>query len=164
MPQLKHLLLDMDGVLADVSKSYRMSIIKTCLHFLPLTPNLVTPELVHDKKIEGSCNNDWILSLDLIIQARNSHPHLYPPNSLPPTLVEVTAKFEEIYQGTPSSPGLYMTETLIPSLQLIESLFEKTSGSVAIVTGRPKADCAKFLKQVSLTHFSARLDDNEHRS
>lgn len=32
-----------------------------------------------------------------------------------PTLEEVTAKFEELYQGTPSSPGLKDVETLIPA-------------------------------------------------
>ena len=67
----------------------------------------------------------------------------------PPTLEDVTAKFEEIYQGTATTPGLCETETLIPTIATLKSL--ASLAPIAIVTGRPVSDCQKFMTQHSLT-------------
>ena len=49
-------LLDMDGVLAEVSKSYRAAIQATCHHY---GAKSVTFDTISDWKARGGCNNDW---------------------------------------------------------------------------------------------------------
>lgn len=137
-PQYDTILLDMDGVLAEVSKSYRASIVATC-HKYGATS--VSYEVIGDWKAKGGCNNDWKLSLDLI----NSDPH--GKEGL--TLDEVTETFEEFYQGKDGQPGLADLETLIPAKKTLEELRKRSKG-MAIVTGRPRKDCEKFLKANSL--------------
>ena len=67
--------------------SYRGAIIKTCAHFL--SSDVVTTELVSAAKARGGCNNDWVLSLDLIKEN-------LPSDATSPTIDDVTAKFEEV--------------------------------------------------------------------
>lgn len=140
-PLYKTLLLDMDGVLAEVSKSYRASIVATC-HKYGATG--VDFDLIGDWKARGGCNNDWKLSLDLINEDPNGQRGL--------TLEEVTETFEVFYQGADGNPGLCDLETLIPSRETLEEL-RKRADKVAIVTGRPRADCLKFLKLHHLDHM-----------
>jgi HAD superfamily hydrolase (TIGR01548 family) len=128
------LLMDMDGVLAEVSNSYRASILETC-HKYGATS--ITFDVIGDWKAKGGCNNDWKLSLDLINSDPNGQKGL--------TLDQVTEAFEELYQGTADRPGLADTETLIPSKAVLEEL-RKRASRVGIVTGRPFKDCQKFLK------------------
>ena len=59
------LLLDMDGVLAEVSKSYRVAILQTC-HSYGATK--VTQNIITEWKARGNANDDWKLSYDLIQQ------------------------------------------------------------------------------------------------
>lgn len=60
--------------------------------------------------------------------------------------------FEKFYQGDESSDdeskkrGLCELETLIPSMATMEELKRRVGSKIAIVTGRPKKDCDKFLK------------------
>jgi HAD superfamily hydrolase (TIGR01548 family) len=126
--------MDMDGVLAEVSNSYRASILETC-HKYGATS--ITFDVIGDWKAKGGCNNDWKLSLDLINSDPNGQKGL--------TLEQVTEAFEELYQGTADRPGLADTETLIPSKAVLEEL-RKRASRVGIVTGRPFKDCQKFLK------------------
>jgi len=131
----------MDGVLAEVSKSYRASIVATC-HKYGATS--VTLDLIGDWKVKGGCNNDWKLSLDLINLDPNGQKGL--------SLEEVTETFEEFYQGTKETPGLCDLESLIPDKKILEEL-RKRSNKVGIVTGRPIKDCEKFLKLHGLCHL-----------
>mmetsp|Transcript_4192 Transcript_4192/g.8446 ORF Transcript_4192/g.8446 Transcript_4192/m.8446 type:complete len:248 (-) Transcript_4192:20-763(-) len=131
------LLLDMDGVMAEVSRSYRGAIIETCKHFLD--SSVVTNEIVSAKKAAGGCNNDWVLSRDLISE--------YLPEGSPvPSLDDVTERFELLYQGDGDIPGLHTLETLIPAKGLLVELRRRCPGKMAVVTGRPRSDCDKFLK------------------
>ena len=130
-------MLDMDGVLAEVSQSYRSAILQTCAFFLGRS-DLVTTEVVSAKKAAGGCNNDWVLSRDLIVE--------YMVEGSSPSLVDVTAKFEALYQGSGDVPGVKDLETLIPALGLLRELRRRCPGKMAIVTGRPRADCLYFLK------------------
>jgi HAD superfamily hydrolase (TIGR01548 family) len=133
------LLLDMDGVLAEVSKSYRASILETCHNYGATS---VTLDVIGDWKARGGCNNDWKLSLDLINDDPNGQKGL--------TLDQVTETFEEFYQGTVDRPGLADTETLIPTKAVLQELRRRSDG-FGIVTGRPRKDCEKFLKLHGLT-------------
>ena len=109
---LKVILLDMDGVLAEVGRSYRTSIVETCRHFVG-DGCTITPETVHQEKVKGGCNNDWVLSLCLIKRELGESGSASGAVQVP-SLQEVTDKFEELYQGTGDVKGLYELETLIP--------------------------------------------------
>ena len=52
------LLFDMDGVLADVSQSYRQAIVKTAAYF----GVQISLDDVAEAKRCGNCNNDWELT------------------------------------------------------------------------------------------------------
>lgn len=140
------LLLDMDGVMAEVSKSYRASIIATCHEYGATS---ITLDTVSEWKARGGCNNDWVLSRDLIRSVAKSKDDVVP------TLDEVTATFERHYQGSEDTPGLCATETLIPTTTLLHSLHARTNGRLAVVTGRPRKDCDFFLRTHGLMDLFA---------
>ena len=138
MPAGTALLLDMDGVLAEVSGSYRAAIIETCKHYGATS---ITFDTVAEWKARGGCNNDWKLSLDLINTDSNGQKDL--------TLDEVTETFERFYQGDLDAGlvGLCDLETLIPKKSTLEEICNRVGKErMAIVTGRPRKDCDKFLK------------------
>jgi HAD superfamily hydrolase (TIGR01548 family) len=53
------LVFDMDGVLVDVTESYRETIVKTVEHF---TGQTISRDSIQDYKNQGGWNNDWLLS------------------------------------------------------------------------------------------------------
>ncbi|MCY3610978.1 MAG: aminotransferase class I/II-fold pyridoxal phosphate-dependent enzyme [Gemmatimonadetes bacterium] len=124
------LLFDMDGVLADVRRSYRESIVRTCASFGVEAGH----ELISAVKAAGGANDDWAVTHGVLAGA-----------GVEASLEEVTARFEEIYQGTEAEPGLRRHETLIPSRELLEGLAR--SFRLGIVTGRPRADAQRFLRE-----------------
>lgn len=136
------LLLDMDGVLAEVSQSYRAAIVATCHAYGATSVDL---DLISEWKARGGCNNDWVLSFDLIRQDEHGRQDI--------TLEQVTETFEQFYQGHNGTPGLCELESLIPSLATLEELHRRTMGRMAIVTGRPRKDCIKFLQLHKLDHL-----------
>ena len=152
----KAIVFDMDGVLADESKSYRQSIVNTCAHYgVNLTLDDVTAY-----KAEGGSNDDWQASYDLVhrgLKSSSSSSSFSFSSSANgasnekkgdgeprPTLAEVIVEFEKIYQGTPEKPGLWTTETLIPRKSLIKFLASLVP--LVIVTGRPRQDAIRFMK------------------
>ena len=56
--QSQVLVFDMDGVLVDVTDSYRETVVLTVKHF---TGKTITRELIQDYKNQGGWNNDWAL-------------------------------------------------------------------------------------------------------
>lgn len=136
------LLLDMDGVLAEVSQSYRAAIVETCHAYGAKSVDL---NVISEWKARGGCNNDWVLSLDLIRMDENGQKSI--------TLEQVTETFEEFYQGHDGKPGLCDLESLIPTLATLEELYRRTQGRMAIVTGRPRKDCIKFLELHGMDHL-----------
>ncbi|EQC41625.1 imidazoleglycerol-phosphate dehydratase [Saprolegnia diclina VS20] len=134
---MQALLWDMDGVLAEVSRSYRAAILQSAAAF----GATVTDADVEAAKLAGDANNDWVLTHRLV--------HTKVPSSTV-TLAEITAKFEEIYQGTATTPGLCSLETLITTKGLLLELHRRLPKGMAIVTGRPRKDCDKFLRDHAL--------------
>jgi histidinol-phosphate aminotransferase len=124
------LLFDMDGVLADVSQSYRRAIIETAASY----GVEIRAEEIRAAKTEGGSNNDWVLTQKLLQQ-----------NGVRADLAEVTQRFENLYQGTAQRPGLRRAETLLASPGLLESLSRRVP--LGVVTGRPRADAERFLKE-----------------
>jgi HAD superfamily hydrolase (TIGR01548 family) len=138
--EFKTLLLDMDGVLAEVSLSYRAAIVQTCHHYGALS---VTQDTVTEWKMRGNANDDWKLTYDLVQNDPNGQKDV--------TLTEVTNTFETLYQGDgETTPGLYKLETLIPSRETLLELRKRSKPGIGIVTGRPRSDCLKFLADFNL--------------
>jgi histidinol-phosphate aminotransferase len=129
-------LFDLDGVLADVSHSYRAAIAQTAAAFgAPVTPAEIRAE-----KAKGNANNDWILTHRLIAARGRTVP-----------LDAVIADFEARYQGTEGIPGLKETERLIWPADALARLAARRP--LAVVTGRPRADAQAFLHQHGLLPY-----------
>lgn len=127
------LLFDMDGVLADVSRSYREVILQVGRSYgIELTAGEIAAA-----KAEENANNDWEVTRRLLER-----------HGVKAELGEVTARFEALYHGTASSPGLYKSEKLIPSIKLLERLSKRLP--LAIVTGRPRLDAERFLDMTGI--------------
>mmetsp|Transcript_16811 Transcript_16811/g.30139 ORF Transcript_16811/g.30139 Transcript_16811/m.30139 type:complete len:907 (-) Transcript_16811:245-2965(-) len=120
-------LFDMDGVLADVSQSYRNAIMATAKHF----GVQISRDDIDAMKAKGNANNDWILTHKLI-----GNPQI--------SFDEVKDKFQEFYLGTDDIKGLRDNETLIPEVSLLKRVAARYP--VAIVTGRPRDEADYFLK------------------
>ncbi|MAD60272.1 MAG: TIGR01548 family HAD-type hydrolase [Myxococcales bacterium] len=139
------ILFDLDGVIADVSESYRAAIIGTAASY---------GVEIHDRDIAmikacGDANNDWRVTQTLL------HKH-----GLDVSLAEVTERFERLYQGeefdSQHSPrGLYLKETMIPTRETLIKLCE--GRKTAIVTGRPLKDALIFLERFNLTDLFQEL-------
>ena len=124
------LLFDMDGVLADVSQSYRRAIIETAASY----GVELRAEEIRAAKTEAGSNNDWALTHKLLQR-----------HGVRADLDEVTERFENLYQGTDESPGLRRTENLLASPGLLENLSRRVP--LGVVTGRPRADAERFLRE-----------------
>jgi HAD superfamily hydrolase (TIGR01548 family) len=122
-------LLDLDGVVADVSESYRAAIVQTAATF----GVTLDDALVKDAKRAGDANNDWILTQRMLAERGVEVP-----------LSEVTATFEALVQGTPECPGLWQRERLLVARDVLENL--RRQRPIAAVTGRPRLDAERFLE------------------
>ncbi|CAI5738535.1 unnamed protein product [Hyaloperonospora brassicae] len=147
------LLLDMDGVLADVSQSYRQAIIDTARHF----GVSVTHDDIERLKLAGNANNDWHLTHRLIGVAAAAAASSGSGSSTVPSLEAVTAQFEAMYQGVGTTPGLCALETLLTPVGLLQELRCRLPKGIAVVTGRPRNDCVAFLRTHGLEHVFAAL-------
>ena len=121
----KVLLFDMDGVLAEVSQSYRAAIKETAASF----GVTVTDADINECKSKGDANNDWVLTHRLILEKDPKNKTGYDA---------VVEKFQELYLG-----GLRDKESLIPEKALLEKITSQIPS--AIVTGRPRKEAEYFL-------------------
>ncbi len=127
------IVFDMDGVLADVSRSYRTAIIGAAAEF----GVTVAPADIRAMKEAGNANDDWALTAALVAAQRDDVP-----------FAEIKAAFERLYQGTASTPGLHLTETLLVDPGLLRRLAARLP--LAIATGRPRADAERFLTRFNV--------------
>ncbi|MHA1568914.1 MAG: aminotransferase class I/II-fold pyridoxal phosphate-dependent enzyme [Alphaproteobacteria bacterium] len=125
--QPQALLFDMDGVLADVSQSYRAAIAATAESY----GVSVTTDEISAAKAEAGANDDWLVTQRLLAR-----------HGVEADLAEVTARFEKLYQGTPEQAGLREKETLLIDHDLLRRLAERIP--LGVVTGRPRADAERF--------------------
>jgi HAD superfamily hydrolase (TIGR01548 family) len=124
-------IFDMDGVLASVGRSYNLAIEKTAMQFgVAISQNEIALA-----KQKGNANNDWILTQRLLAE-----------RGVEADLARVTEVFEEFYQGTENIVGFCTTESLIPAKGVLLEIIDRCEGKVAILTGRPRKDCLKFLQ------------------
>ncbi|MGA7226657.1 MAG: aminotransferase class I/II-fold pyridoxal phosphate-dependent enzyme [Acidimicrobiia bacterium] len=127
------LLFDLDGVLADVSKSQTRAIVETALDF----GVEVTPEHVAVMKAAGHANDDWVLTHRLITD-----------QGVDVGLDEVTASYETRYQGKSGHPGLKAEESLL--VEPARWRRWESSFPLAVVTGRPRSDAEELLDRFGL--------------
>ena len=127
------LLFDLDGVLIDVSGSYRRSIIETAAAF----GATVTERDIEKAKAAGGANDDWELTHRLItepgVQVRYD---------------EVVDHFEAIYQGRLGRPGLKCIERPLVDRPTWRRWAQALP--LGVVTGRPRTDAEEVLDRFGL--------------
>src|SRR5215467_15099737 len=113
------LVFDMDGVLVDVSESYRETIQQTVEHF---TGKRITREAIQEWKNRGGWNDDWALSTAMI--------HAEGVQAAYDSVVEY---FQSIFHGA-GADGLILRERWIARAGMLERLNQRFR--FALFTGR----------------------------
>ena len=127
------LVFDMDGVLVDVTESYREAIQRTVEQFTGHRP---TRELIQEFKNAGGWNNDWKLSHRLVRDA-----------GVDVTFEEVVNRFNTLFKGE-NADGLIVRERWIAEPGLLDRLEERFR--FAIFTGRSKFELTPTLRRVGM--------------
>jgi HAD superfamily phosphatase len=127
------LVFDMDGVLVDVTESYREAIAQTVEHF---TGSRISNEEIQGYKNSGGWNDDWQLSHHIVNKA-----------GVAAEFEEVKKYFQSIFLG---ERGLIMQEKWIARPGTLEKLNQ--SFKFALFTGRPKPEA-----QLTLRRFAPEL-------
>ncbi len=127
------LLLDLDGVLADVRDSQRAAIAATAAAFGVTVTSAEVAQTVR----EGDAANDWAVTRRLI-EGRGARA----------SLEDVTTRYQALYLGRPGARGLREHERLVPSRALLERLAARLP--LAIVTGRPRDEARWFLERAGI--------------
>jgi HAD superfamily phosphatase len=117
------LVFDMDGVLVDVTQSYRETIARTVEHFTGAAPSR---EQIQDFKNQGGWNNDWELS-----------HHIVNGVGVDASFETVKDYFQSIFLGDGTN-GLILREQWVARPGMLEALAEQFD--FAVFTGRPLAD------------------------
>ena len=115
------LIFDMDGVLVDVTESYRQTIIETVKHF---TGAVVTHKEIQAAKNRGGSNNDWDLTLEMVRERGGA-----------PAREKVIEVFQRIYLGE-NCDGLISRERWLPQDHFLQRLSERFR--LALFTGRER--------------------------
>jgi HAD superfamily phosphatase len=144
------IVFDMDGVLVDVSESYRATIVETVKLF---TGETIARELIQEYKNQGGWNNDWELSQKIC--ADLGHQVDFDT---------VVKRFNEIFFGDNVHPGLMQRERWLPLPGMLERLNARFD--FGIFTGR-----LRFEAQITLDRFAQSIpiaammaaDDVEHQ-
>lgn len=132
------LVFDMDGVLVEVTESYRATIQATVSHFTGYEPS--RPE-IQDWKNRGGWNDDWQLSHRLI-QERGVQVGYE-------TVVEY---FQKLFLGEGGRDGLILREEWIAKDGVFDRL--RSSHQLAIFTGR-----LRWEAELTLNRFGAGFFD-----
>jgi HAD superfamily phosphatase len=122
---------DMDGVLAEVTESYRQAIVETVAHF---TDQWIERDLIQDYKNRGGWNNDWALSQKICSDLGVDLPY--------ETVVDY---FNEIFIGPNHGDGLIARESWFPKPGMLERLQQRFG--IALFTGRLKYEADITLKR-----------------
>jgi HAD superfamily phosphatase len=123
----------MDGVLVDVTESYRETIIQTVRHFTGIA---LTNEQIQDVKNQGGFNDDWVLSHHLVKEAERDVP-----------FETVKEHFQKLFLGS-GDESLILREHWVARPGTLENLAEQFR--FAVFTGRPRPEA-----QLTLDRFAA---------
>jgi len=126
------LVFDMDGVLVDVTASYRAAIAQTVEHFTGIA---VDNAEIQELKNQGGFNDDW----------RLSH-HLVTSKGKDVDFDEVKAHFQRVFLGDGGN-GLILRERWVARPGVLEKLGERFR--FAVFTGRPREEAALTLDRLA---------------
>jgi HAD superfamily hydrolase (TIGR01548 family) len=124
------LVFDMDGVLVEVSESYRETVVLTVQHF---TGTTITRDSIQEYKNQGGWNNDWLLSQKICHDLGVEIPY--------DTIVQY---FNYLFLDE----GMIHRERWLPRDGLLDRLAEKFE--FAIFTGRTTEEAEITLKREGL--------------
>ncbi len=124
------LVFDMDGVLVDVTESYRESIAQTVEHF---TGRAVSREKIQEYKNQGGFNDDWKLSHHIITGAGVDVPY-----------EDVVAYFQRIFRDS-GDESLILREKWVAAPGKLEKL--NADFRFALFTGRPREEALLTLNR-----------------
>lgn len=127
---------DMDGVLVDVTGSYRETIVQTVKHF---SGRAIDRAAIQDYKNQGGWNNDWLLSQHILAEFGMSLPY-----------ETVVVEFQKIFFGPNGNDGLMQREIWIDTTDTLARLNARYDFSV--FTGR-----LRYEAQMTLDRFAAHL-------
>jgi HAD superfamily hydrolase (TIGR01548 family) len=125
------LIFDMDGVLVDVTESYRAAICATVRHF---TGAEITRAQIQDWKNQGGWNDDWRLSQHLIRQGGKEVE-----------LDTVIDYFQTIFHGRNGQEALILRERWIAQPGLFERLARRYQ--LSVFTGRQRWEAEFTLRR-----------------
>jgi HAD superfamily phosphatase len=139
------IVFDMDGVLVDVTASYREAIRQTVAHF---TGSDLSNAEIQDYKNAGGWNNDWALSHRICLD-RGVHVEY----------ADVVAHFQKIFLGE-NFDGLIQRERWIARAGLLEDLSLRFT--LAVFTGRERAEALHTLKRFApMVYFDPVVGDED---
>jgi len=127
------IVFDMDGVLVDVTESYRETIVQTVKRFCGRT---IERAAIQDYKNQGGWNNDWLLSQRILADFGMEVPYQ--------TVVD---EFQKIFFGPNGNDGLMQREEWIDTTGTLARLQNRYEFSV--FTGRLRAEA-----QLTLDRFA----------
>jgi len=132
------IVFDMDGVLVDVTESYRETIVRTVEHFAGV--RLTRPQ-IQDYKNQGGFNDDWKLSHHVIAQ-----------HGLAVEFQTVVDYFQGLFHGGNGADGLILRERWMAR----DGLFDRLAArfDFAIFTGRMRWEAEVTLQRCAPSlHF-----------
>lgn len=124
------IVFDMDGVLAEVTESYREAVVRTVRHF---TGTTIARDSIQDYKNQGGWNNDWALSQKIAADMGVNVDY-----------DAVVERFNVFFLGD-NGDGLIQRESWLPRNGLLERLNQKHS--LSIFTGRLRYEVDITLKR-----------------
>jgi HAD superfamily phosphatase len=125
------IVFDMDGVLVDVTASYRETIVRTVEHF---TGASITRAQIQDYKNLGGFNDDWKLSHQVITERGFSVD-----------FETVVGYFQDLFHGDGAREGLILREQWIARDGLLERLAARSD--FALFTGRMRWEAEFTLRR-----------------
>jgi HAD superfamily phosphatase len=133
---MKGILFDMDGVLVDVSGSYRLAVKKTVEFFIH---QKITLSQIQEYKNRGGFNNDWDLTQEILKECGVSKKR--------DVLMEV---FQNNYLGD-NFDGLIKNEKWMLKENILEKISEKFK--LGIVTGRPHKEAFYAMERFAMKSY-----------
>ena len=124
------IVFDMDGVLVDVTESYREAIVRTVAHF---TGTEITRAQIQDYKNQGGWNDDW----------RLSH-HIISGLGVTVNFQSVVDHFQLLFHGN-GADGLILREQWIARDGLFDRLCPRCD--LAVFTGRMRWEAEYTLRR-----------------
>jgi len=144
-PLFSLILFDMDGVLVNVSGSYRRAIEETVYFF---TGRNVTPDMIQRYKNRGGFNDDWVLTHEIVGDF-----------GMEVSQHRIVKEFQHRYRGD-NWDGFIMEESPIVHTTTLQEL--KDQGHVlGIVTGRPRDEAHWALDRFGWRRFFSLLVPQE---